>query len=144
MRVCSILHRAELLFCFKKKPRQEAVFSLCPRTELEVLCLCLFFSLSLTLPCFHQLVTSLVSKPFLHHARPLPFTAFTVAAEAIQLWKCYETSDSTSCSNRYISGPLDAHPQLRMNRHTCTFSQPHTPGVISHCMYVRVAFIQNN
>lgn len=141
------------------------MFSLQSRTEPEVLCLSVFSlsfpsspSPSLDLPCFLELVTSSVSIPFLCPARHPPLTAFTICGEAIQLRKCCETSDSTSCSNQYISGPADTHPQLRM--HTC-FSTPrslcialslshypsvflfvspahsHTPGVISHSTHSR-------
>lgn len=61
-----------------------------------------------------------VSNPLLHTlSGPLHFLLlFTVSGEVLQLRKCCETSDCTSCRNQYISGPADA--ALMLHRHTLT------------------------
>lgn len=96
-----------------------------------------FHSFSLNLSCFLEPLASPVSNLFPCPARPPPLTAFTISGVAVQLRKCCETSDSTSCSNQYISGPADMHPQLRM--HTCPPTPPTHTSTHTWCDFTLYA-----
>lgn len=123
------------------------MFSLSPRTETEVLCLSVFgsFLFSVDLSCILELVSPPCQTPF---SNPpglcLSLAAFTVSGDAFQLRKCCETSYFTSCSNQYISGPADAHPQLRMHRHTCSFCLSHTHQVWFYTVCIEEGLLFNN
>lgn len=107
-----IFNRSCLFFPRRNPDRRQCLVS-GPRTGAEVLCL--FVSPSI----LRQVIPFPMSSPLLH-PHPHHYLSLLSLSVAIQLRKCCETSDSTSCCNQYISGPADA--QLRMHWHTHSFS----------------------
>lgn len=101
------------LFFPRRNPDRRQCLVWGPRTGAEVLCL--FVSPSI----LRQVIPFPMSSTLLHPHHYLSLLSLSVA---IQLRKCCETSDSTSCCNQYISGPAHTLPQLRMHWHTCSFS----------------------
>lgn len=110
-RVCLTFHRPEWLFVLRRSRGGRHCLVLAQGQSQRCyvsLSFCCFSLSLLLLHVFLNWLLPLCQSPSSIQP-PLPITAFTVGGEAIQLWKCCETSDSTSCSNQYISGPADTH-----------------------------------
>lgn len=131
--------QSRVCVCSKRKARREAVFSLSPRTETEVLCLSVFgsFLFSVGLSCILELVSPPCQTPFSNPPGLCLSPWWSLPAQEV-LWNIIFHFLQQSIHLRSSRCTPTAE-----NAQTHMFFLPltHTPGVILYCMHKRRTFI---